>query len=77
MDKVINYLLNYDVIINLIINTANHTNLYTCAKKMKNEKKIIISDHTYKKFEFFFKDSEDIINDELKSKGINLKIKLT
>ena len=39
------------------------------------ENNFIIPNNIYTNYEIFFQDSEEIINDELKYKGINLKIK--
>lgn len=77
MDFIINYLLNYEVIVNWLKTDLKKYNLYSCTNKIEKKKKMYIPSYIYRKFETFFKDSEDIINDELKSKGINLKIKLT
>ena len=77
IDFIINYLLNYEVIVDWLKTTVKNANLYSCIEKIIKEKGFYIPDEIYKKNEFFFKDSEDIINDELKLKGINLKIKLT
>ena len=77
MDVIINYLLEYDEIISWLKSTVKHTNLYNCAEQVKKENNFIIPNDIYTTYEMFFQDSEDIINDELKAKGINLKINLT
>ena len=61
-----------------VINPVKKTNLQNVAERLKREKNFIVSNITYyKRFENYFKDSEAVINEELKNKGSNKRIKLT
>ena len=76
-EDAISFLLNFDEILHWLRGPVRKTNLETCATRLEKEKGILISKTTYNKYKFFFKDSEDIINDELKRKGQSFRIKLT
>lgn len=75
-DVVINYLLKNEEMLNWAIHTLNSANLYQIVEILKKEKGFIVSSDTYREFELFFKDSEEIINDDLKLKGKSPCIKL-
>ena len=77
MDIIINHLLGYEEIMYWALNTVTKVNLNKAAKTMEKEKKIHIPNDIYEKLENYFKDSEDIINDEIKKKGKSFKINLT
>ena len=77
MDEVINYLLSYEEIMHWIIGPGRKTNLYDICERLKREKKFTVNNDTYLNFSNFFKDSEIIVNKELKSYGKSHKIKLT
>lgn len=77
INEIISYLLNYEAIMYWVINPVKKTNLQNVAKRLKREKNFIVSNITYKRFENYFKDSEAVINEELKNKGSNKRIKLT
>ncbi len=77
INEVISYLLENKEIMHWVINPMKKTNLQAIAERLKNEKDFIVSNITYKNFENYFKDSEIVINEELKSKGKAPCIKLT
>lgn len=77
INETISYLLTNEEIMHWVINPMKKTNLQTIAERLKREKGFIVSDITYKNFENYFKDSEAVINEELKNKGSNKRIKLT
>lgn len=77
INEIISYLLNYEAIMHWVINPVKKTNLQNVAERLKREKNFIVSNITYKRFENYFKDSEAVINEELKNKGSNKRIKLT
>lgn len=76
MNDVIAYLLQNDEIMHWVTHDVKKANLQSIVEKLKREKGFIISNSTYKAFETFFKDSEAIINEELKNKGKSFKISL-
>lgn len=76
-DVIFSYLLTYEEIMSWVKTTVSKVNLDQIIEKIKTDKNIIISSKAYSKINNFFKDSEAIINDELKSKGQSFKIKLT
>lgn len=76
MDEVIAYTLQNEEVMHWVIHTVKNANLQNIAEKLMKEKGFIISNPTYKTFESFFKDSEIIINEELKAKGKSPCIKL-
>lgn len=76
-DKVINHLLDYEEIMHWISNIVRKANLEKAANRLFKEKRIYVDSEFYKKIEDFFKDSEAIINEELKNKGKSFQIKLT
>lgn len=75
-DKVINHLLGYEEIMHWMHGPVKKATLYKATERLYKEKGIYVDNDIYKEFETFFKDSEAIINDELKNKGTSLKIKL-
>lgn len=77
MGKIINYLLSFEEIMHWVIGPMKKTNLQDVANRLRKEKGFIVRDTTFNDFESYFKDSEKIINDELKNKGSNRRIKLT
>lgn len=77
INETISYLLTNEEIMHWVINPMKKTNLQTIAERLKREKGFIVSDITYNNFENYFKDSETVINEELKNKGSNKRIKLT
>lgn len=76
-NKVINYILSFEEIAFWVKKYMNNHNLTLAAENLKKDKGIIISNSTYNKFDTFFKDSEIIINEELKANGESFKISLT
>lgn len=76
-DKVINHLLDYEEIMHWISNIVRKANLEEAANRLFKEKRIYVDSEFYKKAEDFFKDSETIMNEELKNKGKSFQIKLT
>ncbi len=76
INETISYLLANEEIMHWVINPMKKTNLQTIAERLKREKSFIVSDITYKNFENYFKDSEAVINEELKAKGKSPCIKL-
>lgn len=71
--EIFNHLLKYEEITSWVNSSFKKTNLYNCAQKLYKEKNICIDEKLYTKFETFYKDSELLINEELKGKN---KIKL-
>lgn len=76
-DKIINYILKNEMILNWLINNFDNANIYNCANKLLKEKNIYTDKDTYYKAESFFGESEKIINEELKNLGKSKRIKLT
>ncbi len=76
INETISYLLTNEEIMHWVINPMKKTNLQTIAERLKREKGFIVSDITYKNFENYFKDSEAVINEELKAKRKSPCIKL-
>lgn len=80
MDTVISYLLNYEFIEFFIKDKLKNMSLEKCASLLEKEKGIVVSndvESAYKKLEHFFKDSENEVNDALKTNGRSFRIKLT
>lgn len=75
-EKVINYLLSFEEVMHWLKGPVRKATLEACVKRLEKEKGIILSNETYSGFEKYFKDSQAIINDELKSKGESFRIKL-
>lgn len=77
IDVVLNYLLGYDEIKDWVKKHLSSANLDKLVERLKEEKGIIVSNETYTNFENHFKDSEQMVNDELKSLGETFRISLT
>lgn len=75
LDIVMNYLLSNNEIMNWVENIMTNVNLNKIYTQLI-ENKIRLSETTYENFKFYFKDVENIINDELKAKGKSPCIKL-
>lgn len=75
-EKIINYLLSFEGVMHWLKGPFRKATLEACVKRLEKEKGIILSNETYSGFEKYFKDSQTIINDELKNKGESFKIKL-
>lgn len=72
-NEIFNYLLSYEQINAWVNSSFKKANLYNAAQMLYKEKNIYVDSGLYDMFETFFKDSESIINEELKG---NCKIKL-
>lgn len=73
---IFNYLLGYEEVMHWLNGPGKKANLYDVAERLKREKGFTIRDKTYTKFQNFFKDSQTIINDELKAKGKSFRMNL-
>lgn len=71
-NEIFNYLLSYEQINSWVNSSFKNANLYNAAQKLYKEKNIYVDNDLYKMFENFFKDSEYIINEELKGNKIKL-----
>jgi len=69
MNEVIAYTMQNEEVMHWITHAVKKANLQNIAERLKKEKNFIISNDTYKAFESFFRDSEIIVNEELKAKG--------
>lgn len=76
LDVVMNYLLSNNEIMNWVENIMTNVNLDKLYMQLE-ENKIKLSGTTYDNFKFYFKDVENIINDELKSKNESFRIKIS
>lgn len=74
--EIINRLLGYEELMHWACGPLKKANLFKCANRHFLEKGVSIDNKTYKEAESFFKDSEVIINEELKNKGKSFKISL-
>lgn len=75
-EEVINNLLGYEEIMHWAHGPLKNANLHSSVERLHEEKGIFIDNDLYNNLESFFKDSEEIINSALKSKGEAIKIKL-
>lgn len=75
-EEVINNLLGYEEIMHWANGPLKSANLHASVERLYEEKKIFVDNDLYDKMESFFKDSEKIINNELKNKGKSFKIRL-
>lgn len=75
-EEVINSLLGYEEIMHWAHGPLKSANLHASVERLHEEKNIFMDSDLYDKMESFFKDSEKIINNELKSKGKKLRIRL-
>lgn len=75
-EKIINYLLSYEEIMHWLKGPVKKAQLYNSIVRLEKEKGITLSNNTYVNFENYFKDSQELINDELKSKGQSFRIKI-
>ncbi len=75
-EEVINSLLSYEEIMHWAHGPLKNANLHTSVERLHEEKNIFMDSNLYDRMESFFKDSEKIINNELKNKGKKLRIRL-
>lgn len=77
IESAFDYILNFEFIIYWLKYVVKNVNISQIPDLLKKEKGITMDNKLYSDFEDFIKESENYLNDELKSKGYSFKIKLT